>query len=29
MNIKEAIGNPRVGELIETVWNPEEVSWLN
>jgi hypothetical protein len=29
MNIKEAIRNPRVRELIETIWNPEEVSWFD
>jgi hypothetical protein len=29
MNTKEMIGNPRVMEPIETVWNPEKVSWFD
>jgi hypothetical protein len=29
MNIEEAIGNLKVGKLIETVWDPKTVSWFD
>jgi hypothetical protein len=29
MNIEGAIGNPKVGKLIETVRDPKRVSWLD
>jgi hypothetical protein len=29
MNVEGAIGNPKVRELTETVWDPKTVSWFN